>query len=188
MSLSDSQLRTLALAGTVSVPPRFPEVGRLSIETTNGHNGSSKVIKIEHVITPRLMIARSFFLSDVSAVFLPSDPKDVDFADGKWFLGPDIATAMGQRGIAYVREDARTLMQVEVGMTAAESVEYYPPLPGDRSVDHYNLSGAAQQASPAQFCSAASTECCAVYPGPEFCAVAKPDECDDIYPGAEFCG
>ena len=26
-------------------------------------------------------------------------------------------------------------MQVEVGLTAAESVEYYPPMPGDRSMD-----------------------------------------------------
>lgn len=33
-------------------------------------------------------------------------------------------------------------MRVEVGMTAAESVEYYPPLPHDRSIDHYQLNAA----------------------------------------------
>ena len=38
-----------------------------------------------------------------------------------------------------MREQAAAFMQVAVGMTAAESVEYYPPLPHDRSVDHYRL-------------------------------------------------
>ena len=36
-------------------------------------------------------------------------------------------------------------MQVEVGMTAAESVDYYPPLPDDRTVDHYAMGKAGPE-------------------------------------------
>jgi len=35
--------------------------------------------------------------------------------------------------IIYLPETAKVLLRVETGMTAAESVEYYPPTPGDRS-------------------------------------------------------
>ena len=140
--LTATQLRALSLASTVPVPATFPELGLISIvESGTGHNGTAKIVNVEHIISPRLKISRSFFMEDVTAVFLPENTNDVDFNRGDWLLESDVRHADGKSGIAYVREDARVLMQVEVGMTAAESAEYYPPLPGDRSVDHYSLGG-----------------------------------------------
>ena len=141
-TLTATQLRALSLASTVPVPATFPELGLVTIaDSGTGHNGTAKIVNVDHVISPRLKIARSFFLQDVSAIFVPENTNDVDFNRGTWLLGSDVGKADGKMAIAYVREDARVLMQVEVGMTAAESAEYYPPLPGDRSVDHYNLGG-----------------------------------------------
>jgi hypothetical protein len=142
------------LAGTVAVPQTFPEVGRLSIEPKPPEprpgevNVGRDLLVVEHEISPKLVISRTFFLSDVAAVFLPHDARRVNLDDGTWLVGGDVAafwhavknnSPAGRLGIAYVREQAATLMQVEVGMTAAESMEYYPPLPNDRSVDHYRF-------------------------------------------------
>jgi hypothetical protein len=84
--------------------------------------------------------------TDVAAVFVPDDPDCVDLRKGKWLLGDEISTigilsgkGASVVGIAYVREQASTLLNVEIGMTAAESAEYYPPLPDDRSVNHYRF-------------------------------------------------
>jgi hypothetical protein len=43
------------------------------------------------------------------------------------------------KGIVYVRENASSMLELQAGLTAAESAEYYPPLPDDRSVNHYNM-------------------------------------------------
>lgn len=151
MALSPRQLRAMSLAGTVAVPQTFPQLARLSIvakspkrRSPDGRVGRYLLI-VEHEVSPKLTITRTFFLDQVAAVFIPADPADVDFEDGRWFMADDLAAAARSKssgkalGIAYVREHAATLMQVEVGMTAAESAEYYPPLPHDRTVDHYRF-------------------------------------------------
>jgi hypothetical protein len=141
----------MSLAGTVAVPQTFPQLARLSIVANSPKRRSPEgqagryLLLVEHEISPKLTITRTFFLDQVAAVFIPADPTKVDFEDGKWFVGDDLAAAARGKtsgtalGIAYVRENAATLMQVEVGMTAAESAEYYPPLPHDRTVDHYRF-------------------------------------------------
>lgn len=154
MALSARQTRAMSLAGTVAIPQTFPQLGRLSIvpNSSRGRPGETEVgrdlLVVEHEISPKLTISRTFFLDDVAAVFVPSDPAKVDFEDGTWLMAGDMAAGWpadkrsppaATRGIAYVREYAATLMQVEVGMTAAESAEYYPPLPNDRTVDHYRF-------------------------------------------------
>jgi len=160
-SLTATQLRALSLASTVPVPATFPELGLISIaESGTGHNGTAKIMNVDHVISPRLKIARSFFIEDVSAVFLPENTNDVDFNRGTWLLESEVSNADGKLGIAYVREDARVLMQVEVGMTAAESAEYYPPLPGDRSVDHYSLNGPSIERGRACYASKRDVRAC----------------------------
>jgi hypothetical protein len=85
-------------------------------------------------------------LRDVMAVaFVP-----IDETTNNWFFGPEIARELRARsnenkddlklGIAYVRENAPVLMDVEVSMAAAESADYYPPVP-ERSDDHYFFEG-----------------------------------------------
>jgi hypothetical protein len=153
MAFSRRQAQSLHLAGTVSVPPTFPEVGKLSLErgacgvAPHGKKAPADVLCVEQELSPRVCIIRKFLVSDVSAVFVPRTAGQVNLADGTWLLTGEIDqlqkigpnSGSGVLGIAYVPENARTLMQVEVGMTAAESVEYYPPLPDDRSVNHYQF-------------------------------------------------
>lgn len=144
------QLRSFALAGTVPIPCPFPEVGKLSLVPGGLVYGKTRepaqedVVVIEHLQSNRLLVRRSVLLRDVAAVvFLPID------RDDSWFFGPEIGKELEARancnrddlllGIAYAREHAPVLMQVEVGMTAAESAEYYPPVVGERTDDHYSL-------------------------------------------------
>jgi hypothetical protein len=154
MAFTRRQAQSLHLAGTVSVPPTFPELGKLSLERAaccvapHGATGPADVLCVEQEMSPRVCIIRKFLVSDVSAVFLPRDAGSVNLSDGTWLVAGEINqieklggnSCGGLLGIAYVPESARTLMQVEVGMTAAESIEYYPPLPDDRSLNHYQFS------------------------------------------------
>ncbi len=162
MGFTRRQAQSLHLAGTVSVPPTFPELGKLSLErgacgvAPHGATAPADVLSVEQEISPRVCITRKFLVSDVSGVFVPRDAGNVSLSDGTWLLAGEINqleklgsnSCGGLLGIAYVPESARTLMQVEVGMTAAESVEYYPPLPDDRSVNHYQFTPDCPEAHP----------------------------------------
>lgn len=150
--MNREQRRAMQLAGTVSVPQKFPQLALIAFSVNETDAGEFdidlKYLTVDHVINAKLRIRRSFRTSDVSAIFLPWSSETIDLQDGEWYLGGEIVKALPTalenrggiaRGIAYVPEQASTLMQVEVGMTAAESVDYYPPLPDDRSVDHYAM-------------------------------------------------
>ncbi|MHB8973098.1 MAG: hypothetical protein ACYC3X_11820 [Pirellulaceae bacterium] len=147
--LRDDEVRALYLGGTVPVPSPFPETGLITLckdAVRPGLEIRRSTLRVTHTISAKLTITRTFLLEDVSAVCIT---EGADPTRGRWLLGPAIEKLMSctqescgkdgepQRGIVYVREDAGTLMQVSVGMTAAESVDYYPPLPGDRSRNHY---------------------------------------------------
>lgn len=167
MIQSFDRLKALHLAGTVSIPSPFPQIGCISLATLRSPGDARRTaqqqrrtaetfLQIEHVQSPRLMISRVVSLADVQAVFLPESPEQPHFDQGVWHLG-----GVGQRdvvallrgpgpdkrvlGIVYVKESAQLLMQVEVGMTAAESVEYYPPVMKDRTDSHYDLGSPESQ-------------------------------------------
>jgi hypothetical protein len=154
MSLSRQQLLAKSLAGTVSFPPTFPQLARISVVAAPvpiHAAGTSLLLRAEQLMTSALSIIRTCSLSDVASVFIPRDCSNVRLDDGLWLLGEEIAAhlAIHQHntqqaaplGIVRVAEHVSVFMQVEVGMTAAESAEYYPPLPCDRSHDHYQLQG-----------------------------------------------
>jgi hypothetical protein len=143
------QLRSLSLAGTVALPSPFPEVGKICLQPggviyqgANGESAREDLVVIEHVQSNRVTIIRRVFLRDVAAAaFCP-----IDESTNNWHFGPEIGRVLRARsnsnngglmmGIAYVRETAPVLMEVQVGMTAAESAEYYPPVL-ERSDAHY---------------------------------------------------
>ncbi len=145
------QLRSLSLSGTVALPSPYPELGKISLQPggviyhgAKGESAQEDLVVIEHVQSNRVTITRRVFLQDVRAVaFWP-----LDATPNNWFFGPEIARELRARtnanncelmmGIAYVRESASVLMEVEVGMTAAESAEYYPPVL-ERSDAHYEM-------------------------------------------------
>jgi hypothetical protein len=124
--------------------------------------GDETLLKIVHEVTPKITIIRYVRFSDVSAIFLPDDPSKVDFNRGAWYLEKDLlGLALSclieiseygddkespeeiyltpRPGIVFVPESAKVLLQVELGMTAAESVEYYPPHKGQLGVQYPNI-------------------------------------------------
>lgn len=173
-----------AVAGTVPIPLRRPELAKLAVRrckesTFETPTTTRYYFLIDHFLAPHLSIRRTFDLSDVRAVFLPRSAVDCDYESGSWFLEQEIGPALfayrqqhgrAALGVAYLRENASTLMQVEVGMTAAESAEYYPPLATDERHNHYEFKkkGVWQSTECSSSWKFGSTECSASHgPRPE---------------------
>ncbi len=152
--------RQLLLAGTVTFPATLPRVAELTLQSIeqlpvtdpNGMKpGDEWVIATERP-SPRVTIVRSVLATEVRAVFLPKDPAIFDWNQGTWLLETEVLPGLRMQlndtrrvyGILYVPEFSPTLLEVHTGMTAAESAQYYPPLPCDRSRDHYQA-GATKQ-------------------------------------------
>lgn len=145
MSKSPEQIRSMALSGTISIPPRFPELATISFERCDGGTYPMLVVAYQK-LSPKLSIKRTFFPSDVKCLFVPKSTKNIDFEQGEWFEGSQLSKKAQLmldltkvEGILFVREQGQSLLEMEAGMTAAESAEFYPPLPDDRSVNHYNM-------------------------------------------------
>jgi hypothetical protein len=140
----------MLLAGSVTFPATFPQVGRLMLhsEPRPGRPAEQlEILSVEEFPSPRVTLSRRMLASSVRALFLPRDPAAVDFSDGVWLLEDEIVGGLRQRlagcegpvyGIAFVPESEPSMLHVSAGMTAAESSQYYPPLPGDPSHNHYN--------------------------------------------------
>lgn len=154
-------LRRLMLAGTVSFPPTFPRVGELhlcDVDDETGVFGSSRMtfLTVTERPNPRTSLVRRLPVASVYAVFLPNSPAHVTWEDGRWLLGKEVESGLRLHladrgaiwGIAYVAEATETLLDVSAGMTAAESAEYYPPLPCDRTRNHYDPHGQPADVGP----------------------------------------
>jgi hypothetical protein len=141
--------RQLQLAGTITFPATFPQLGSItlrceSIPTKRKDSEKQSVLflNVREFPSARVTLMRRVMADRVRAVFLPRDPNRVSFEDGTWLLGSEVADRLQKNncpvlGIVYVGESEPTLLQVSAGMTAAESAQYYPPLPCDRSHNHY---------------------------------------------------
>lgn len=145
MLKSQEQLRSMYLSGTVSIPPHFPELAEISFGF-GGKTSPQFLVEATVDVSSKLTIKRTFFVDDVTCIFEPDDSTHVDLKKGKWYAGPHVealastnANRGAIQGILYVRENAQSLLEVQAGLTAAESAEYYLPLPDDRSVNHYEM-------------------------------------------------
>ncbi len=154
MTFNDDDFAKMQIAGTVSFPAIFPRLADIRLTTKTVKSGkpskdSPTLLEVREITSIRVSMTRYFNLNDVRAVFVPNDANKVSFDDGVWLFGEEIsglkkyAEKEWGKAIAYVTEQAQTLLEVRVGMTAAESAEYYPPLPRDRSINHY--SGATER-------------------------------------------
>jgi hypothetical protein len=146
MSSSEEQLRAMYLSGTVSIPPRFPDVADITFRSVMSGKKTRTLVVATQMISAKVTIKRTFFVEDVTCIFLPTDCSAVDLQCGEWVDGDEVGlkarACVDQdaiQGILYVREHAQSLLEVQAGLTAAESAEYYPPLPDDRSVNHYRM-------------------------------------------------
>ncbi len=167
MSLTRDQRIALELAGTVCVPSPFPAAGEIRIVTEAEPDGKVSMadllarkavcLEVRHRISPKLSITRIVYLDEVAAVFLPDHPEGDRHDVGSWLLALELQAECFNRvslrparrggedrrllgkGVVYLPESAKVLMRVEVGMTAAESVEYYPPLAGERGKEYHDL-------------------------------------------------
>ncbi|MCC9658449.1 hypothetical protein [Rhodopirellula halodulae] len=145
MSTHPEKLRCMALSGTISIPPRFPDIATISFEKGDAPSDPVLIVATQR-LSPKLTLRRSFRAEDVCSVFVPASETQVDYEKGAWLHDVELADKVQSmtnkgaiRGILYVREHAQSLLEMDAGMTAAESAEFYPPLPEDRSVNHYNM-------------------------------------------------
>lgn len=148
--LQRSEYRQMLLAGTVTFPATFPQVGRLELRSEVLPVLCGKpadILTVTETPSSRVTMTRQVLACSVRAVFLPRDPQNVDYADGQWLLEGEIAPGLQLHlqdrigplyGIVFVAEGESSSLNVTAGMTAAESVQYYPPLPCDPSHNHYN--------------------------------------------------
>jgi hypothetical protein len=144
--------RHLLLSGTVTFPATFPQIGSISLTCEPIPRGIEchlhrEMLTIKEFPSAKVTISRKVFVDKVRAVFIPQDPNRVSYACGTWLLGDEIAAYLRCQervlGIVFVAETESTLLEVHAGMTAGESAQYYPPLPSDRSFNHYG--GQAQK-------------------------------------------
>lgn len=166
--MNRDEYRQLLLAGSVTFPATFPQVGRLALalEPRPGRPSEPlEILSVEEYPSPRVTLARRVLLASVRAVFLPRDAAAVHFSDGQWLLEDEVGHGLRERlaaspsplyGIAFVPESEPSMLHVSAGMTAAESSQYYPPLPGDPSHNHYNPwpVSSALASTPKRACSA----------------------------------
>lgn len=137
--LSRAQILHLHLAGTVSIPRHFPDLGRIwyleAGAEDDDQNRNTPVIRVEHTLAHSASVLRSCLLEEVRAIFIPKNPEKVDLKTGRFVLGSEIATAwphlpkdadQAVLGIVYVHETARTHTEVSLGLAAAESVDFPP--------------------------------------------------------------
>lgn len=143
------EYRQMVLAGTVSFPATFPQVGRISLTLEKipaSHQPDLEFLSVTESPSARVTMVRRVLAKSVRAVFIPRDPRQVNYADGEWLLGEEVLPGLTCKlggssmlnGIVFVPENEPSMLNVSVGMTAAESVQYYPPLPNDPAHNHYN--------------------------------------------------
>ena len=143
--LSREEHRQLQLAGTVTFPATFPQLGLIHFLHESLTSGKTmEMISVTERPSPRVTLVRRIKASSVRAIFLPRDPQHVHYSDGRWLLGSEICEFLSSSkngasvGIVFVPESEPSLLHMTAGMNAAESIQYYPPLPGDPSHNHYN--------------------------------------------------
>lgn len=145
MPLSNDQELTLLLAGTVGLPSPPPATGTVDVVTVECRDAatpSDLYLRVTHRVGSRMTLVRTVRLTDVRVIravwpdqeedahpvaktpreFLPLAEAQArpDGANSPWLT----------KAVLYVLEAAPVLLQVEVGMTAAESADYYPPVDG----------------------------------------------------------
>lgn len=143
MTKIEQKLKSMTLAGTISIPPLKPNLANISFVM---EDGCILVVATED-LSPKLQITRTFFAEDVKAIcFTKSFKSAKDLDSGKWLLAEQVYSTgkkdVGKKpksGILFVTESAQSQLEVQAGLTAAESAEYFPPLPDDRSVNHYAM-------------------------------------------------
>jgi hypothetical protein len=154
MSLSPDQFLALQLAGTVALPSPSPATG--SVEISPSSNASGIYLRIVHRVSQKLTLVRYVSIDHVRAICAHWEVGGAAGLAKGAAAKPSVATCWacktlvefgplleqrlkaGKGGpfplpwledaVVYVPEQAPVLMQVDVGLTAAESAEYYPPL------------------------------------------------------------
>ena len=150
--LDDDQLIALSLAGTVRLPSPTPATGSISADLPDRgapFDPSAIYLRLTHRPGPRMKIMRIMRLSDIRAIsghwFDPMtgiQEADISFhteasirttVQGLIAQTVEPALAWPMDAAVYLPEAAPVLMRVEVGLTAAASADYYPPLKGSYS-------------------------------------------------------
>ena len=155
------------LVGTIAIPNAFPELATIQSHAQARLIGGGALDNVLQIIErkPQWTIVRTVSVRDVIAVFTTTEtnPGEIrrDWLNAKnWITGKrSIRDIKGtQTGIAYVSDRARVIMNIEFGMTAADSAEYYPPVFPTVSSPGIPVSGCLPCCGPVQ-CEPMATSC-----------------------------
>jgi hypothetical protein len=125
MDFNATQYVRMTLAGTVPLPPTLPEPG--TIELANAPDVDSQIVCITQRDTSVRNIRRFVRLEDICAVATTGEDGQVDWTDLKSMLTGDALVSSLRNGkshllgVAFVKEQAQVLVQVEMSMAACES-------------------------------------------------------------------
>lgn len=160
MQIDPKQTRLLYLSGTAALPGPFPSLGVISIEQhclqfpPDNRSETQSFVVVQQVHSPQRRVTHLIRSDRVAAIFFPATTKagadskaevraecrDIDSAEGHWFLTPDIDTgviaeklgispdelasrASTARGVVFIPEQEPLLSQVEIGQTAGEAAD-----------------------------------------------------------------
>jgi hypothetical protein len=154
LSLAHDERIAFRLAGTVGLPSPYPATGSISVVVKLARDPKDwqVFLRIVHRLNLKLKIVRLVEWDDVRGILArwKPAPETPQGAAPGWSvkLGEDLRGQVYDQvqkekkdkvegwfelkwlseAIVYVPESAPVYMQVGVGLTAAESAEYYPPL------------------------------------------------------------
>lgn len=132
MSIDDGQKNRMILGGTQGLPAPGTDVAMIKWESKKDKTSNNRLVCITHEKSPSHAVVWSVRLGDLMAI---EAKKSVDAKKKKikWYVGKDVAQALEKNGeltgIAYVREEAQTLVRLEHGVSVINSVQVAAGLP-----------------------------------------------------------
>ena len=126
MSLDRGQLNRMSLGATQALPAPTPAIASIQWASDDNPRSPDSLVEIVFEKTPSHAIIWTVRLGDVKAIEAKTSI-DAEKKDITWFVGSRVATALDGKdpvqGIAYVLEEAQTLLRLEHGLSVIDSVQ-----------------------------------------------------------------
>lgn len=125
MSLDFGQQVRMSLGGTQALPVPGPALGNIRWAASRKNN-ADRLVEVTFERSPNHAIIWLVRVDDLMAI---EEKSKLDAKKKKieWYVGPEVCEALdaskeGMTGIAYVREEAQTLLRLEHGVSVINSV------------------------------------------------------------------
>lgn len=123
MALNRGQQIRMSLGGTQGLPAPGPAIG--SIQWASGKKSKDRLVEITYEKNTNDAVIWVVQVCDLMAIEA-KNKVDAKKKKIKWHVGSAVKKALDEgkvKGIAYVREEAQTLVRLEHGLSVIESVQ-----------------------------------------------------------------